>query len=110
MNGRDDENGTAGSGLLSRPVLIGCLINGCMGVMYAWSLFLLPIERDIGLSRAELSLLPSLALVFRRDWSRISSISPLAPTARQSQYFLPFQRKDHPITRWDQTPRAKAVS
>ena len=62
MHGRDDSNGTAGLALLSRPVLIGCLTNSCMGVMYAWSLFLLPMERDLGLSRAELSLAPSLAL------------------------------------------------
>ena len=62
MIGRDDGNDALGVGLLSPPVLIGCLTNSCMGVMYAWSLFLLPMERDLGLSRAELSLAPSLAL------------------------------------------------
>jgi len=62
MIGRGDGNDALGVGLLSPPVLIGCLTNSCMGVMYAWSLFLLPMERDLGLSRAELSLAPSLAL------------------------------------------------
>ena len=62
MIGRGDGNDALGVALLSPPVLIGCLTNSCMGVMYAWSLFLLPMERDLGLSRAELSLAPSLAL------------------------------------------------
>lgn len=62
MIARGDGNDALGVGLLSPPVLIGCLTNSCMGVMYAWSLFLLPMERDLGLSRAELSLAPSLAL------------------------------------------------
>lgn len=51
-------------GLFSRPVLIGCLINGSMGIMYAWSLFILPLERELGMTRAELSAAPSFAIGF----------------------------------------------
>ena len=39
------------------------VINALLGVLYAWSLFLAPLEQLLGVSRATMSLVPSLALV-----------------------------------------------
>ena len=39
------------------------IINGLLGVLYAWSLFLAPLEALLGVSRATMSVVPSLALV-----------------------------------------------
>ena len=46
-----------------RLVAAACLTNVAMGVLYVWSLFLLPMEAFLQTSRAELSLVPTLALV-----------------------------------------------
>lgn len=46
-----------------RLVGTACLTNVAMGVLYVWSLFLLPMEAFLQSSRAELSLVPTLALV-----------------------------------------------
>lgn len=44
------------------PVATAVLINMVMGVVYVWSLFLLPLEAFLQISRAELSIVPSIAL------------------------------------------------
>ncbi len=46
-----------------RIVAIACLVNVSMGVLYVWSLFLLPLEARLGLTRADLSLVSSCSLV-----------------------------------------------
>lgn len=49
--------------LLTREVIAGAIVNAAMGMLYVWSLFLLPLEKSLALSRSSLSLAPSLALV-----------------------------------------------
>ena len=39
------------------------VINALLGVLYAWSLLLVPLEQFLGVTRATISLVPSLALV-----------------------------------------------
>ncbi|WP_162276733.1 MFS transporter [Aquibium oceanicum] len=39
------------------------LANGAAGLLYVWSLFILPIEASLGLGRADLGLISSLALI-----------------------------------------------
>ncbi|VDC22351.1 MFS transporter [Pseudogemmobacter humi] len=46
-----------------RLVFLACLSNAAMGVLYVWSLFLLPLEAALGTSRSGLSLIPACALV-----------------------------------------------
>ena len=43
--------------------LAALVINALLGVLYAWSLLLVPLEQFLGVSRAMISLVPSLALV-----------------------------------------------
>ncbi len=44
-------------------LLPAVILNLSAGLLYAWSLFLLPLERQLGIDRGDLSLVPSLALV-----------------------------------------------
>jgi len=46
----------------SRFLPAALTINGLLGVLYSWSLFLAPLEALLGLSRAEVSVAPSVAL------------------------------------------------
>ena len=51
---------------LLAPLLIlaaAVLANGAAGLLYTWSLFILPIEGALGLNRADLGLISSVALV-----------------------------------------------
>ena len=43
--------------------LAALVINALLGVLYAWSLLLVPLEQFLGVSRATISLVPSLALL-----------------------------------------------
>ncbi len=47
-----------------REVVAAISINLGLGVLYTWSLFILPLERDLGLSRSLISLAASIALAF----------------------------------------------
>ncbi|WP_425026057.1 hypothetical protein [Paracoccus versutus] len=46
-----------------RLLILACLTNAVMGLLYVWSLFLLPLEAALGAPRSALSLIPALALV-----------------------------------------------
>lgn len=46
-----------------RLVAAACLTNMAMGVLYVWSLFLLPMEETLQVSRSILSFAPTIALV-----------------------------------------------
>ncbi|SIQ61434.1 Predicted arabinose efflux permease, MFS family [Paracoccus thiocyanatus] len=46
-----------------RLLFLACLTNAAMGILYVWSLFLLPIEAALEVPRATLSLAPAFALV-----------------------------------------------
>lgn len=47
-----------------RLLLLACLVNAAMGILYVWSLFLLPMETFLDVSRSTLSLVPAFSLVF----------------------------------------------
>lgn len=47
----------------ARLVAAACLTNMAMGVLYVWSLFLLPMEEALRVSRSVLSFAPTIALV-----------------------------------------------
>lgn len=47
-----------------RPLGAAILINVAMGAIYAWGVFLLPLESYLSISRAELSTCPTVALIF----------------------------------------------
>jgi MFS family permease len=49
--------------VLLRRLFIASIINMAMGVIYVWSIFLLPLEAELQVERAALSLIPALALV-----------------------------------------------
>lgn len=44
-------------------IVAGVVIMLCLGVAYSWGVFLMPIERDLGWSRAEISLAVSILLL-----------------------------------------------
>jgi len=44
-------------------VVIGFIIFFCLGAVYAWSLFIVPLERDFGWTRAEVTVAFSLAIL-----------------------------------------------
>jgi OFA family oxalate/formate antiporter-like MFS transporter len=46
------------------PVIGGILINLALGSLYAWSVFVLPLEREFGWKRAETSWVYTIAIVF----------------------------------------------
>ncbi|MGE4248409.1 MAG: MFS transporter [Parvibaculaceae bacterium] len=50
------------SAMLARLLLPACILNVSAGLLYAWSLFLLPLERALQVDRGSLSLVPSLAI------------------------------------------------
>lgn len=49
--------------MVSRDVLLPCIVNAAMGVLYVWSLFALPIERMLDVDRSWLSVVSSVSLV-----------------------------------------------
>src|ERR1700674_1120495 len=51
------------SGYLTKNLIVACLINAAMGLLYIWSLFLLPLESSLSVERSTLSIAPALALV-----------------------------------------------
>ncbi len=51
------------SSMTLRLLILACLTNAVMGLLYVWSLFLLPLEAVLGAPRSALSLIPALALV-----------------------------------------------
>jgi hypothetical protein len=51
------------SDLLTKNLIVACLINAAMGLLYLWSLFLLPLEAKLGVDRSTLSVASALALV-----------------------------------------------
>lgn len=46
-----------------RPLLLAVLVNAAMGIIYVWSLFLLPMEAFLSVSRSTLSWVPACSLV-----------------------------------------------
>lgn len=46
-----------------KNIALAAVVNAAMGILYLWSLFLLPLENSGGYSRADLSLVPAIALV-----------------------------------------------
>lgn len=61
MGTRANTNTRCGS--VGPRVLISILTNAAMGIIYVWGLFLLPLETTLGLTRSDLSFVPSAALV-----------------------------------------------
>ncbi len=54
----------AHSGRSPVPALLAAvLLNGIAGLLYVWSLFILPLEASLGVDRGRLGLVPSLALI-----------------------------------------------
>lgn len=51
------------SKIVTRDVIVGCIVNATMGVLYVWGLFLLPMENTFSGTRTMLSLVPAFALV-----------------------------------------------
>lgn len=47
-----------------RRVLSAVTINTGMGTLYLWSLFIVPLERDLSISRSSVSVVSSLSLIF----------------------------------------------
>jgi MFS family permease len=47
----------------SSEIALAIVVNMSMGVLYVWGLFLLPLERDLSIGRAGLSIVPGVALV-----------------------------------------------
>ena len=48
--------------LRTRSLVVACVINASMGIIYVWSLFLFPLEEFLNISRSALSLVPAFAL------------------------------------------------
>jgi MFS transporter, OFA family, oxalate/formate antiporter len=48
---------------VTKNLFVACLVNAAMGVLYVWSLFILPLETKLGVDRSILSVAPALALV-----------------------------------------------
>lgn len=61
MGTRATNNARLGS--VASRVLASTLTNALMGIIYVWGLFLLPLEKNLGLTRSDLSFVPSTALV-----------------------------------------------
>jgi len=40
------------SGYLTKNLIVACLINAAMGLLYIWSLFLLPLESSLSVERS----------------------------------------------------------
>ena len=49
--------------LISRHFLLAFVVNCSMGIIYVWSLFLLPLEEFLGIARSSLSAVPAISLV-----------------------------------------------
>ncbi|MCA2380083.1 hypothetical protein ATU3C_25430 [Agrobacterium genomosp. 3 str. RTP8] len=56
-------NKTNISKIVTRDVVVGCIVNAAMGVLYVWGLFLFPMENALSTTRSVLSIVPALALV-----------------------------------------------
>jgi MFS transporter, OFA family, oxalate/formate antiporter len=54
---------TGQSAYLTKNLFVACLVNGAMGLLYVWSLFLSPLETKLGVDRFILSVAPAFALV-----------------------------------------------
>ncbi|KQU92817.1 hypothetical protein ASD12_26125 [Mesorhizobium sp. Root102] len=60
----NDQTASARQGRIGRLLGAAILINVAMGAIYAWGVFLLPLENYLSISRGELSTCPTVALIF----------------------------------------------
>ena len=67
------------------PVVGGVLMNLALGALYAWSVFVLPLEREFGWTRADTSWVFTIAIVcfaLCSSWQGGSRISRGRASAR----------------------------